>query len=202
MAPLKVWQFQELSLQAAERIMSSPKEESLKVFTHIAQNFPMQAKSLVRSVVSQEMKHEMKQNQEIFSSSINIQPSDTALFINGLFFDLDVVDVISLLEVLRQELRTMEGLHNIGIGNKRMNSLLGLDFEANSGSQEFAMDIRDSAVNWINDIENDSKYKRWSTSLMELLRPTFPGMLRHMRRNLFNLVCAYIYRMSQKKTVL
>lgn len=42
MAPLKVWQFQELSLQAAERIMSSPKEEALKVFTHIAQNFPMQ----------------------------------------------------------------------------------------------------------------------------------------------------------------
>lgn len=42
MAPLKVWQFQELSLQAAERIMGSPKEEALKVFTHIAQNFPMQ----------------------------------------------------------------------------------------------------------------------------------------------------------------
>lgn len=42
MAPLKVWQFQELSLQAAERIMSAPKEEALKVFTNIAQNFPMQ----------------------------------------------------------------------------------------------------------------------------------------------------------------
>lgn len=42
MAPLKVWQFQELSLQAAERIMNAPKEEALKVFTNIAQNFPMQ----------------------------------------------------------------------------------------------------------------------------------------------------------------
>lgn len=42
MAPLKVWQFQELSLQAAERIMSAPKDEALKVFVHIAQNFPMQ----------------------------------------------------------------------------------------------------------------------------------------------------------------
>lgn len=42
MVPLKVWQFQELSLQAAERIMTSPKEEALKVLINIAQNFPMQ----------------------------------------------------------------------------------------------------------------------------------------------------------------
>jgi UDP-glucose:glycoprotein glucosyltransferase len=42
MAPLKVWQVQELSLQAAERIMSSPKDEALKVLTNIAQNFPLQ----------------------------------------------------------------------------------------------------------------------------------------------------------------
>jgi UDP-glucose:glycoprotein glucosyltransferase len=42
MAPLKVWQVQELSLQAAERIMNSPKEEALKVLTNIAQNFPLQ----------------------------------------------------------------------------------------------------------------------------------------------------------------
>lgn len=42
MVPLKVWQFQELSLQAAERIMTAPKEEALKVLINIAQNFPMQ----------------------------------------------------------------------------------------------------------------------------------------------------------------
>jgi UDP-glucose:glycoprotein glucosyltransferase len=42
LAPLKVWQFQELSLQAAQRIMSAPKEEALHVLTHIAQNFPTQ----------------------------------------------------------------------------------------------------------------------------------------------------------------
>ena len=42
LAPLKVWQFQELSLQAAQRIMSAPKEEVLHVLTYIAQNFPTQ----------------------------------------------------------------------------------------------------------------------------------------------------------------
>ena len=52
MAPLKVWQVQELSLQAAERIMSSPKEEALKVLTNIAQNFPLQVSKFTGSIIS------------------------------------------------------------------------------------------------------------------------------------------------------
>lgn len=39
---LKVWQFQELSHQAAERVMKSPSAEALNVLTDISQNFPMQ----------------------------------------------------------------------------------------------------------------------------------------------------------------
>lgn len=188
LVPLKVWQFQELSLQAAERIMNAPKDESLKVLTNIAQNFPMQAKSLVQTVVNPDMKKEMKINSDIFASTLNLQPSDTALFINGMFYDIDVVDIYGILEILRQELRTMEGLYSLGIGNKRMKSLLHLDFSESGSSSEFAIDIRDSSVNWLNDIEKDSKYRYWSSSLMELLRPTFPGMIRQIRRNLFNLV--------------
>jgi hypothetical protein len=52
MAPLKVWQVQELSLQAAERIMSSPKEEALKVLTNIAQNFPLQVSKFTGIIAS------------------------------------------------------------------------------------------------------------------------------------------------------
>lgn len=131
----------------------------------------------------------MLKNQEIFSSILNLQPSDTGLFINGLFYDIDVVDIFGILDVLRQELRTMEGLYEVGLNGKRLSSLLELDFSDSSGSsQEFAMDLRDTAINWINDIEHNSRYSRWSPSLMELLRPTFPGMLRQIRRNMFNLV--------------
>ncbi|XP_011341647.1 UDP-glucose:glycoprotein glucosyltransferase isoform X1 [Ooceraea biroi] len=184
----KVWQFQELSHQAAERIMKSPSAESLNVLTDISQNFPMQAKSLIRTKVNGDMKKEMKLNQEIFMASLSIQPTDTALFINGLFFDLEAIDVLTLLESLRSELRVMEAFHKIGISNKKMGKLLALDLSSGTDNQNFAIDIRDSAINWINDIENDSRYSRWSPSLTELLRPTFPGMLRNIRRNLYNLV--------------
>lgn len=68
-----------------------------------------------------------------------------------------------------------------------MSSILSLDLSS-SGNDDYAIDVRDSAVQWINDIEADSKYRRWSPSLMDLLKPTFPGMLRSIRRNLYNLV--------------
>lgn len=75
-----------------------------------------------------------------------------------------------------------------GINDRSVvSSVLSLDLST-SGYDDYAIDIRDSAVQWINDIENDSKYKRWSPTLMDLLKPTFPGMLRSIRRNLYNLV--------------
>ncbi|XP_059489463.1 UDP-glucose:glycoprotein glucosyltransferase isoform X2 [Neocloeon triangulifer] len=198
LAPLKAWQLQELSLQAAERVMSSPLDEALKTFTHIAHNFPLQARSLIRTAVSQDLKKEIKKNQEAFLSSLSLQPADSALFLNGLFFDVDTIDAGALLEAARSELRTMEGLFGVGVKQHQMGSLLALDFSSSSssnvnsgasgGATEYALDIRDSAVQWINDIENDKQYKRWSSSLMELLRPTFPGMLRSVRKNIYNLV--------------
>ncbi|XP_076640007.1 UDP-glucose-glycoprotein glucosyltransferase [Colletes latitarsis] len=186
---LKVWQFQELSHQAAERIMNSPTNDAINVLIDISQNFPMQAKFLIRTKVNSDMKKEMKLNQMIFAASLNIQPTDTALFVNGLFFDLEAVDVLGLLESLRSEFKVMESLRNIGFSNSKMSKLLALDLSTNMDKQEFAIDIRDSAIIWLNDIEQDVTYSRWSPSLTELLRPTFlPGLLRNIRRNLYNLV--------------
>lgn len=45
--PLKVWQFQELSLQAAEKIMSESQVEALATLIHIAQNFPKQVSNFL-----------------------------------------------------------------------------------------------------------------------------------------------------------
>jgi UDP-glucose:glycoprotein glucosyltransferase len=42
LAPLKVWELQELSFQAAERIKAAPNDEALNMMAHIAQNFPLQ----------------------------------------------------------------------------------------------------------------------------------------------------------------
>ena len=58
----------------------------------------------------------------------------------------------------------------------------------NPPARQYAVDIRDSAIHFVNDIEKDSQYKRWSSNIMELLRPSYPGVLRSIRRNMYNLV--------------
>ncbi|XP_055601750.1 UDP-glucose:glycoprotein glucosyltransferase [Uranotaenia lowii] len=185
-APLKAWEFQELGLQASQKIAQIQGEEALQILQFVSQNFPTQAKSLLVQTVSEDFKKEMRHNIEVFGRNLNLQPPDSALFLNGLFFDGETIDTITLLDTLRSEMRVLEGLNKINIRGKTAAPLLALDLA--STSKEFAIDIRDSAITWVNDLENDAQYRRWPGSVMDLLRPTFPGMLRNIRKNLFNLV--------------
>ena len=53
---------------------------------------------------------------------------------------------------------------------------------------QYGLDVRDTSIVWLNDLDTDTAYKRWPSSVSELLRPAFPGMLRSLRQNLHNLV--------------
>ena len=55
MAPLKVWEVQDLSLQAALRILESPPEGALKLLQELSQNFPRLARSLSKIPVKKEV---------------------------------------------------------------------------------------------------------------------------------------------------
>ncbi|XP_077946523.1 UDP-glucose:glycoprotein glucosyltransferase 2 isoform X5 [Gasterosteus aculeatus] len=186
MVPLKVWEMQDLSVQAAARIMSVPKFDALKLMRDLSQNFPSEARSLTKVAVTQEMRKEIEENQKRLSESIGVHPGDGELFINGLHIDLDVHNPFSILDVLRAEARVLEGLHNLGIKGEHQGKLLRLP--VNAVDDRYALDIRHPAIMWMNDIENDPVYGSWPMGVQELLRATFPGVIRQIRRNLFNLV--------------
>ncbi|KAK6487138.1 UDP-glucose:glycoprotein glucosyltransferase 2 isoform X1 [Huso huso] len=186
MAPLKVWELQDLSFQAAARITSAPKYDAMKLMRDISQNFPTKARSLTKTVVNQEMRKEIEENQKHLTESLGINPGDSALFINGLQIDLDTQNAFSVLDIIRGEGKTMEGLHDLGIKNNDLSKLLRLAVHPPEDS--FALDIRHPAVMWVNDIETDHLYQSWPSSCQELLRQTFPGVIRQIRRNFFSLV--------------
>ncbi|XP_061827435.1 UDP-glucose:glycoprotein glucosyltransferase 2 isoform X3 [Nerophis lumbriciformis] len=187
MAPLKVWELQDLSFQAAARILSVPKFDVLKLMRDLSQNFPAKARSLTRVAVKKEMRKEIEENQKHLSETIGVHPGDGELFINGLHIDLDIHNPFSILEILRGEARVLEGLHNLGVkGGEHQSTLLKLP--VNHVADSYALDIRHPAIMWINDIENDPVYSGWPAGVQELLRTTFPGVIRQIRRNLFNLV--------------
>ncbi|KAG7503243.1 hypothetical protein JOB18_034256 [Solea senegalensis] len=186
MAPLKVWEMQDLSFQAAAKIMSVPKFDALKLMRDLSQNFPSKARSLTRVAVKQEMRKEIEANQKHLSETVGVHTGDGELFINGLHIDLDVHNPFSILDILRGEARVLEGLHNLGIKGEHQGKLLRLP--VNTVDDKYALDIRHPSIMWINDIENDPMYRSWPTGVQELLRATFPGVIRQIRRNFFNLV--------------
>ncbi|XP_075708508.1 UDP-glucose:glycoprotein glucosyltransferase 2 [Rhinoderma darwinii] len=186
MVPLKVWELQDLSFQAASKIFSTPVHEALKVLRDMSQNFPIKARSLTRIALNQEMRKEIEDNQKHLSDTYGIQPGDASLYINGLHIDLDAHNSFSILDILKNEGKAVHGLSVLGLKNEDIIKYLQL--QVHPGEENYALDIRNSAIDWVNDIETDHKYSKWPSNLQELLRPVFPGAIRPIRRNFFNLV--------------
>ncbi|XP_077147439.1 UDP-glucose:glycoprotein glucosyltransferase 1 isoform X1 [Ranitomeya variabilis] len=186
MSPLKVWELQDLSFQTAARVLAAPSSEALLVMKDLSQNFPTKARTLTRTVVDSAMRMEVEENQKYFKGTLGLQPGDSGLFINGLHVDLDSQDIFSLFDVLRNEARVMEGLHRLGIEGSALHDVLKLNIQPSVS--DYAVDIRSPAISWVNNLELDSRYTSWPYSVQELLRPTFPGVIRQIRKNFHNLV--------------
>ncbi|KAG8013261.1 UDP-glucose:glycoprotein glucosyltransferase 1, partial [Nibea albiflora] len=186
MAPLKVWQMQDLSFQTAARILAAPAVDALNVMKDLSQNFPTKARSITKTVVNSEIRKEIDDNQKFFKGTLGLQPGDSALFINGLHIDLDTQDIFSVFEVLRSEARVMEGLRSLHIETPYIHDILKLNVQPSDS--DYAVDIRNPAISWINNLETDHRYSSWPYNVQELLRPTFPGVIRQIRKNFHNLV--------------
>nr|XP_023674332.1 UDP-glucose:glycoprotein glucosyltransferase 1 isoform X2 [Paramormyrops kingsleyae] len=186
MAPLKVWQMQDLSFQTAARILAAPSVDALTVMRDLSQNFPNKARSITRTMVNSEIRREIEENQKYFKGTLGLQPGDSGLFINGLHIDLDLHDIFSLLETLRNEARAMEGLHSLHLDSPVIHDMLHLNVQPSDS--DYAVDIRSPAVYWINNLETDGRYASWPANVQELLRPTFPGVIRQIRKNFHNLL--------------
>ncbi|MEQ2288758.1 UDP-glucose:glycoprotein glucosyltransferase 1, partial [Ameca splendens] len=152
----------------------------------LSQNFPTKARSITKTVVNSEIRKEIEENQKFFKGTLGLQPGDSALFINGLHIDLDTQDIFSVLDVLRSEARVMEGLRSLLIESPYIHDILKLNVQPSDS--DYAVDIRNPAICWINNLETDHKYSSWPYNVQELLRPTFPGVIRQIRKNFHNLV--------------
>ena len=74
----------------------------------LSQNFPSYARPLSKTSVPQDLKKEVKKNRDIFFEKMSVQPSDAALFINGLYFDMDFVDIFTILETIKAEAKVCQ----------------------------------------------------------------------------------------------
>ncbi|CAG9108221.1 unnamed protein product [Plutella xylostella] len=145
-------------------------------------------KSLIHVNVPRAFRDEVLYNQDIWSTALGLRPAEPLLLVSGAQHDAEEVDVMALLAALRADVGPMNTLHAMGLSKTLINKLLSLEMGEQFPVEEYGLDIRDSAVTWVNDLETDERYRRWPASYMELLRPTYPGMLRNLRRNIYNYV--------------
>uniref|UniRef100_A0A8C7GIH1 UDP-glucose ceramide glucosyltransferase-like 1 n=1 Tax=Oncorhynchus kisutch TaxID=8019 RepID=A0A8C7GIH1_ONCKI len=165
MAPLKVWQMQDLSFQTAARILAAPSSDALNVMRDLSQNFPTKARSITQTVVSSEIRKEMEENQKVrfFKGTLGLQPGDSALFINGLHIDLDTQDIFRY-------------THTDTYRHTHTHTHLQTQTHTHLQTQTHTH------------LQTQTRYGSWPYNVQELLRPTFPGVIRQIRKNFHNLV--------------
>lgn len=182
---LKAWQLQDLGLQAAQRVVSSGPEQALRVLRDLAQNLPVQARSLWRSQVDSQLRTEVQYNQQTLAQ-IGVNPGDVVLQLNNIVLRDEDLDVFNLQDVLRSEASLITGFQSLRIPTVQWQNLLRLS--GRSESVAFGLDVRNESAIFVNDLERDKAYASWPSSVRDFLRPMFPGMLRQVAKNVFTVV--------------
>ncbi|KAH8556358.1 UDP-glucose:glycoprotein glucosyltransferase-domain-containing protein [Umbelopsis sp. PMI_123] len=199
MEPLTAGQINDLGVKAAEFILDS--KDALSTLKLLSQDFPKYANSLTDIEVKQSLIDEIASNQ-----AFGVQPGMNAMWLNGISLDADHIDPFSLLNSLKKERVLIQALINIGITpadaiNLLTHSAFSTPKHGNDQADDI-FDVRDDSVNenlviWWNDIENDEMYSDWPDDIFDLLKPTYPGQLRTIRKNIFNVL--FTVDLSQPK---
>ncbi|CEF63031.1 UDP-glucose:glycoprotein glucosyltransferase 1 [Strongyloides ratti] len=187
LTPLKQWEVQDISFQAAQKVFNEPNAEAaIETLVDISQNFPIRARSISQVAVDPKLRKEVQENQERLNDEFEISPGENSIFINGINIDADSLDIYSLLDTLKQEETLANSFYEMGFRREYLSLLFSLDFS--ESKESFAVDFREAFPEYINNLDKDPEYKRMGNSVKLMLQPYFPGMIRPIARNFFNLI--------------
>ncbi|GAA5989455.1 hypothetical protein JCM10908_000480 [Rhodotorula pacifica] len=206
MEPVKKADIAELSVRTAQFIHSA--QDPFSAFVDLTSAFPRLASHLPTLVPdpSPHLISEVSTNQ--MRSSLTRRP---AFFLNGKQLSEDEVEPFALLRLMRQERKIINDLLSLDArmtGEDARNILIAggpkeprysqdrIDPEV-LGELYDATDRQEGGqvILWWNDLEKDRRYKTWTKSVRELLRPSYPGSMTQVARNLNNLV--FVIDLSQ-----
>lgn len=97
----------DLSYQAVKLILDAPADQQLALMRDLTQNFPIVAKSLSKVKVSVKLQDELERNALLFYRFMNLSPQDVSIFMNGMFFDVDALDMFALFDVIKNEFKEL-----------------------------------------------------------------------------------------------
>lgn len=175
---LEIWELKDLGHQTAQKIVHA--SNPLHAMQEINQNFPSIVASLSRMKLNDSVKDEILANQRM------VPPGKSLMALNSALINIEDIDLYLLIDLVHQELSLADQFKKLKIPEPTTRKLLSTVLP--SESSMFRIDFRSSHVHYINNLEEDSLYKRWRSNINEILMPTFPGQLRYIRKNLFHAV--------------
>lgn len=186
--PLTSAEVSKLGLNAGDYIMSS--DDPLATLLEVSSDFPKYSSLLADRNVSSSFLGEHRKNRA------NLLPAGyNVMWVNGLQVNHRDMNAFSLLDILRTERNLIDQLKSIGLTSVQAVDLLSHEILAQAQSDDEPLryhwtqdEDKENVVLWLNDIENDSRYGRWSRDLSMLLQRTYPGQLPQVRRDIHNVI--------------
>ncbi|KAK8444902.1 hypothetical protein SEVIR_9G223900v4 [Setaria viridis] len=175
---LEVWELKDLGHQTAQRIVQA--SDPLQSMQEINQNFPSIVSSLSRMKLDNSIKDEIIANQRM------VPPGKSLMALNGALINIEDLDLYLLMDMVHGELSLADQFARLKLPQSAAHKILSAPPPAESNS--FRVDFRSSHVHYLNNLEEDTMYRRWRSNLQELLMPVFPGQMRYIRKNLFHAV--------------
>ncbi|KAI8926720.1 UDP-glucose:glycoprotein glucosyltransferase-domain-containing protein [Entophlyctis helioformis] len=173
-------QIDEIGFKAASYIAESA--TPFDALSRVSQDFPKYAHLLASRPVNESVR-------QLALSLQQLSPEPNMLFLNGIPIDLDRFDAFHLLRRMRDEVQVISALESLSWSASDAIQILSTSLTKQSGPRwGECFDTRSDAVVWLNDLEKDSRYRNFPSSLSDLLRPSHPGQLKMTKRNIFSAI--------------
>jgi UDP-glucose:glycoprotein glucosyltransferase len=107
--------------------------------------------------------------------------------LNGKVFDIENLDIFTLLDQISHEKHLMEVFKKLGLNTAKSSRY----FKASTANaKQFVLDYDSDVIMWVNDLEKDAEYSEWSTNTMQMMDPQGKSWPK-IPKNLINAV-AYV----------
>lgn len=183
-----VWQRRLLPLQLCRVVLDSPRP--LETLEHLTGDLPSVASSLVHVSVDEQ------DSISRLAKELDQLRLPQAIFLNGRSFSAarpawNVFEVLDGIQVESQKLnRLKEILPRFPEAWPLLKMAWMQASKFGSGQQKplFRINVDGPSVFYLNDVEKDTQYEQWPTSLQQMLQGVRFGMPPSVRRNLFTLI--------------
>lgn len=185
---LKVWDMQDLGLQAVAYIAASREGEgkdALRSLQYLTGNFPATARWLSKSSVPKALRDEVAHNARF------VQPGSNQVAINGIPINLAdaTFNLFSLLKRFEGETEVQAELARLPLMPRSRAELARLRVGGDTYTNPVRIETRKKTkgvVWYMNNIEKDPNFARWPSEINGVLQHTW--QLHQIRKNLYTLV--------------